>query len=90
MESAQNYCLSTSGTTARALCLANEMSSWNWLSQSLSFPVPQDKGNVGSGDEIDVNFDGFSNRATTTLYDVRWHDIDTETNESELNLLSFR
>ena len=46
---------STSGSTAHALFPANEMSTWNSLSQSLSLSVPQDKGNAGSGNEIEVN-----------------------------------
>ena len=35
--------------------LANESEIWNALSQSLSFHVPLDKGNEGSGNEIVIN-----------------------------------
>ena len=49
----QIYCLSTSGATAHALFIANEIPSSNAVSQRSLFPVPLDKGNEGSGNEID-------------------------------------
>ena len=48
----QIYCLSTFGATAHALFIANEIPSSNAVSQRSSLPVPLDKGNEGSGNEI--------------------------------------
>ena len=48
----QNYCLSTSGKTAHALLMTNEMPSSKAISQSSSFSRSAGQSNRGSGDEI--------------------------------------